>query len=218
MATAGEDAQRVIALYDDPEQLRARIMRLIRRFYDEWYRHDEQRRSPIMRRSVLAHRARGTDDPQQALDSLTGRHISCIEEADEPYETFIFVPSVDVGAYLSCSDTPPVHGVFYPAGHATIATEDPGERAERMALVYKALADPQRLRILGLLAEKGELYAQQIVDATGISQSVVSRHLTFMKAVGLVSPRRQNNMKFFSLNRSMRSELRDAVDAIIPSA
>jgi DNA-binding transcriptional ArsR family regulator len=37
------------------------------------------------------------------------------------------------------------------------------------------------------------------VERTGLHQSVVSRHLAFMKAVGLVSARRQNNMKFFSL-------------------
>jgi len=217
VATGDVDLDKSLALYDDPEQVRARVMRLIRRFYDEHYRHDEQRRIPIMQRSVESRRGQERDDPQAVLDSLTQRHISCIEEAGEPYTTFIFAPSVDVGAYLSCTDTPPVHGVFYPAEAATLDTEDPDERAERMALVYKALADPQRLRILRLLGDR-ELYVQEIVERTGISQSVVSRHLSFMKAVGLVSPRRQNNMKFFSINRQMRHELRAAVDALMPPA
>ena len=66
-----------------------------------------------------------------------------------------------------------------------------------MALVYRALSDEHRLRILRLL-HHGELYAQEIVERTGLHQSVVSRHLTFMKAVGLVNVRRQNNMKFYS--------------------
>ena len=76
--------------------------------------------------------------------------------------------------------------------------EGDDDRAHRLALVYKALSDEQRLRILSLL-RGNELYAQEIVERTGLHQSVVSRHLAFMKAVGLVSARRQNNMKFFSL-------------------
>jgi DNA-binding transcriptional ArsR family regulator len=51
------------------------------------------------------------------------------------------------------------------------------------------------------------MYAQEIVDATEIHQSVVSRHLSFMKAVGLVNVRRQNNMKFYSLNPEAREML-----------
>jgi DNA-binding transcriptional ArsR family regulator len=51
------------------------------------------------------------------------------------------------------------------------------------------------------------MYAQEIVEATEIHQSVVSRHLSFMKAVGLVNARRQNNMKFFSLNPAAREML-----------
>ena len=64
----------------------------------------------------------------------------------------------------------------------------------------------------------GELYAQEIVARTGLNQPVVSRHLAFLKAVGLVNARRQNNMKFFSLNDAMRDELRQAVDLFLPPA
>jgi ArsR family transcriptional regulator len=86
----------------------------------------------------------------------------------------------------------------------------------RRARIYKALADEQRLRILRLLRGR-EMYAQEIVEATGIHQSVVSRHLTFMKAVGLVNARRQNNMKFFSVNVGIRDELAGALDLLAPA-
>jgi DNA-binding transcriptional ArsR family regulator len=57
-----------------------------------------------------------------------------------------------------------------------------------------------------------------IVERTGMHQSVVSRHLAFLKAVALVNVRRQNNMKFYSLNREMSAQLKQAVDAFLPPA
>jgi DNA-binding transcriptional ArsR family regulator len=104
--------------------------------------------------------------------------------------------------------------VFYQCEARFTGAPDEGSDA-RLALVYRALADEQRLRILREL-RGGELYAQEIVARTGFHQSVVSRHLSFMKAVGLVVARRQNNMKFFSLNPEMRGELTRAVDAVLP--
>jgi DNA-binding transcriptional ArsR family regulator len=87
----------------------------------------------------------------------------------------------------------------------------------RLVRIYKALADEQRLRILRLLRGR-EMYAQEIVEATGIHQSVVSRHLSFMKAVGLVNARRQNNMKFFSINPAIRDELAGTLELLAPLA
>ena len=92
-----------------------------------------------------------------------------------------------------------------------------GEETRRLARIYKALSDEQRLRILHLLRD-GELYAQQIVERTGLHQSVVSRHLEFMRAVGLLQARRQNNMKFFTLNPAMRDELGKTLDLFLPPA
>ena len=67
-----------------------------------------------------------------------------------------------------------------------------------------------------LLRER-EMYAQEIVERTGLHQSVVSRHLSFMAAVGLLQARRHNNMKFFSLNPAMRDELAGALELFLPA-
>jgi DNA-binding transcriptional ArsR family regulator len=145
-------------------------------------------------------------------------------ERPEAYTTLVFVPSVDTGPYNSCAELAPIHGLHYPCERA--AENADAERAdaqaadidaEQLALIYRALSDAQRLRILHLLHE-GELYAQEIVERTGMHQSVVSRHLAFLKAVALVNVRRQNNMKFYSLNREMSAQLKQAVDAFLPPA
>jgi len=63
-------------------------------------------------------------------------------------------------------------------------------RLGSMDTVFKALADPTRLRILGLLMG-GEVCVCDIHDTLGIPQPKASRHLSYLKKSGLVSSRKQ---------------------------
>ncbi len=55
--------------------------------------------------------------------------------------------------------------------------------------LFRALADPTRLRILNLL-DAGELCVCHIVGALRMPQPKVSRHLAYLRRVGLVLARR----------------------------
>ena len=57
-----------------------------------------------------------------------------------------------------------------------------------------------------------EELVQEIVDRTGLHQSVVSRHLSFLKVVGLLQVRKQNNMKFYSLSPDAVQYLQKTID------
>ncbi|HEX5480132.1 MAG TPA: helix-turn-helix domain-containing protein [Dehalococcoidia bacterium] len=212
------DPATALALFDDPESLRARILQLIRRFYDEHYRPDETRRQASMRRSAEAHETDRSRDARDVARIVQGRNSSCLETVcTGDYKTHVFVPSLDVGVYNSCIDYAALHALYYACEPRYRGVAEDDEAVARLALVYRALADEQRLRVLRLLRD-GELYAQEIVERTGLHQSVVSRHLSFMKAVGLVNARRQNNMKFYSLNRDAGEDLRQAVELLLPGA
>ena len=216
VAKAGLDVDAVLALYDRPEELRQRMLDLIQCFYGEHYRHDLPRRFPCLERSVAAHRNQPVGDVEELMQSLTHRPISCLAEEPGVYTHHIFAPSLDMGPWVSCADTPPIHGLYYPCEARFIgALAEEGEETQRLARIHKALSDEQRLRILRLLRD-GELYAQQIVERTGLHQSVVSRHLEFMRVVGLIIRRRQSNMKFYSLNPAMRDELGKTLDIFLP--
>ena len=200
------DAPSIMALYDRPEELRRRMARLIERFYNEHYREELLRRLPALERSVAAHRQETHTDPAQLAAKLTGKQ-SCLDGACAgPSARHVFTPSMDMGVYSSCSIIGDMHGQFYQLEpeYRGAAAEDAEEA--RLARLYKALGDEQRLRILRMLRDR-EMYAQEIVERTGLHQSVVSRHLSFMKAVGLLRWRKQNNMKFFSLNPEAREML-----------
>ena len=59
------------------------------------------------------------------------------------------------------------------------------------AKVFKAFSEPVRLRILHLLMDKGELCVCDIVDCLSLSQSVISRHLAYLRNTGLLATRRE---------------------------
>jgi DNA-binding transcriptional ArsR family regulator len=64
--------------------------------------------------------------------------------------------------------------------------------------VFRALADPTRRQILQDL-RSGELAAGDIASRFSISGPSISRHLSILKAAGLVTERRHGNRILYSL-------------------
>lgn len=72
-------------------------------------------------------------------------------------------------------------------------------RTDELAAVFRALADPTRLRILVLLAQRGEMYQKRLVHAMGRDQSGVSRHLSYLKRRRLVLERQDGRFVYVRL-------------------
>ena len=71
-------------------------------------------------------------------------------------------------------------------------------QAEVAADLLKAVANPQRLRILCLLIE-GELAVSQLNERVPLSQSALSQHLALLRAKSLVSTRKQAQTVYYSV-------------------
>jgi hypothetical protein len=70
---------------------------------------------------------------------------------------------------------------------------------------FRALADPSRLKIVGLLAQKP--YAvEQLSALLGIGESTVSHHLARLAAEGLVSARTDGHYSMYSLHQDALAE------------
>jgi ArsR family transcriptional regulator len=67
------------------------------------------------------------------------------------------------------------------------------------AQLFKLLADEGRLRILLLLAGRGEMSVKALGAELGASQPVVSHHLTLLRLGGLVAFRRDGKHNFYAL-------------------
>ena len=66
-----------------------------------------------------------------------------------------------------------------------------GMKIETLSALFKSLSEPIRIRIIYLLMQKGELCVCDIVDALGLSQALVSRHLAYLRRNNLVQARQQ---------------------------
>ena len=70
-----------------------------------------------------------------------------------------------------------------------------------LSMVFKALSDETRLRILKLL-EGGELCVCHVVAAFDMSQSKVSFHLGVLKAAGLLKDRKEGKWMIYKIDDS----------------
>ena len=66
------------------------------------------------------------------------------------------------------------------------------------AQLLKALANEARLKIVHRLAE-GECSVGQLTGVIGLDQSTVSKHLSLLKAHGIVRDRRDGNVVYYEL-------------------
>jgi ArsR family transcriptional regulator len=77
---------------------------------------------------------------------------------------------------------------------------DPGaDFLAHAAARFRALGDATRLRIMMVLKKHGATAVGGLVEATGLSQPAVSKHLATLRHAGLVSTRREGTTVFYDL-------------------
>jgi len=76
--------------------------------------------------------------------------------------------------------------------------------------IFKALADPTRLKILECV-KNGEKCICAIIPCTGKSQPNVSQHLKVLKTAGLVDERKEGTNTFVSVNEDRIYQIIDMV-------
>jgi len=74
-------------------------------------------------------------------------------------------------------------------------------------LVFKALKDPIRRKILEMLKKKGDMSAGEIAEQFDISKPSISHHLDLLKQAGLVEVMREGQFLYYSLNTTIIDEL-----------
>ena len=86
------------------------------------------------------------------------------------------------------------------------------EQAAATADVFKALADPARVRIINVLATSGEpVCVCHLIEPLGLSQPTVSHHLKKLTNAGLLDREQRGKWAYFSL----RSEALEKLAAVV---
>ena len=77
---------------------------------------------------------------------------------------------------------------------------------ERLAMIFKVLGDPTRLRIVVAL-DGGEMCVCDLAAYLGLSESAVSHQLRRMREHALVKPRREGQVLYYALDDGHVSDL-----------
>lgn len=86
-------------------------------------------------------------------------------------------------------------------------------RADDAAALLGGLANARRLHILCLLME-GEHSVGALADKVELSQSALSQHLAKLRALGIVSTRRQGQTIFYSFSSEAARDLVVRLDGL----
>ena len=109
---------------------------------------------------------------------------------------------------MSRSVAEPV-GCCTPLAAATLSDD----QAAATAAVFKALADPARVRIVNMLATSdGPVCVCHLIDPLGLSQPTVSHHLKKLTDAGLLEREQRGKWAYFSLRPEAMETLAAVAD------
>jgi ArsR family transcriptional regulator len=78
---------------------------------------------------------------------------------------------------------------------------------DALASLFKALSEPVRVRLMALLLTREELCVCDLTTALGLPQSVVSRHLAYLRRHQLVSATRRGVWMHYQIAPSALASL-----------
>lgn len=90
----------------------------------------------------------------------------------------------------------------------------PVRTVDLQAKLFRGFADPSRLAILVSL-RSGPLTVNEIVQATGLTQSNISNHLGCLRDCGLVSTQPQGRYVFYTLSDKRVDQLLCLADELL---
>jgi ArsR family transcriptional regulator len=92
-----------------------------------------------------------------------------------------------------------------PLGVSTLSDTE----AEATARIFKALADPARLKIVNVLATNDEaICACEFMPSLGLTQATVSHHLKVLTDAGLLEREQRSKWAYFTIDAAVLERVR----------
>jgi DNA-binding transcriptional ArsR family regulator len=85
---------------------------------------------------------------------------------------------------------------------------------DALAEYFKVFSEPNRLTVLDALRD-GPLNVTAVVERTGLSQALVSKHLKLLTIAGVISRRPEGSLVFYAVIDPQTLRLLDALAAIL---
>ena len=90
----------------------------------------------------------------------------------------------------------------------------------KMAEVFKAFGDINRMKIIKLLASNPEesLCVVDLAEILKITQPATSQHIRVLKNIGVLVPKRIGNKTYYKINADQLHEYKDIIDHMFKMA
>src|SRR6266566_1588208 len=179
---------------------------IMRGWYDQVFRDQEQQILPILERDAEAKRAlKQTMTVERLVETATNG----LEYVPEPaFRKVLLIPSYVIRPWNEPSEYQDIKIFCYPVADESVV-EDGNVPPVRLVRLYKALADERRLRILKMLMTRS-YSLQELTDEFGIAKSTMHHHLATLRTAGLVRARPDD--KVYSLRQGMFSEVSELLN------
>jgi DNA-binding transcriptional ArsR family regulator len=209
----------------DPAALKQLVTGHIRWFWKNYLQAEWARVRPMLEESAKAFNQIDYSDMtrMEIIEFVTGKEVT----SEAKWETkwgnelqnareLIFVPNAHIGPYMRVDKIQDNFYIYFGA-HLPEGSEVRVPELDRAEIVSRisALADDTRLQILQMIAEKGEMRSQEIMDAINLSQPSISRYLSQLTAAGYLQERRVSGAKVYILNKDRIEKTLKAVSAFL---
>ena len=166
----------------DPVEAKDRLLDLLHRWHDEVMRDHLEGVAAVLGRDADAKRRMAAS---LSAERLVEAATNGIAYTPPPEVTgILLVPQVVMRPWVLINERDGLRIFLYPVADESMSSE-PEDPPARLVALCKALADPQRLRLLRLLAS-GPVALQPIADHLGVAKSTAHHHLAALRAAGLV--------------------------------
>ena len=204
----------------DPAALKQLITGHIRWFWKNYLQAEWTRVRPMLEESARAFNQIDFSDQTRVeiVQFITGKDIGETKWGDQLVNAkdLIFIPNAHIGPYIRSAKVQDSLYIYFGA-HLPEGSEIRVPELDRAEIVSRisALADDTRLQILQLIAERGEMRSQEIMEVINLSQPSVSRYLSQLTAAGFLQERRANGAKAYILNEDRIEKTLKAVSAFL---
>ena len=204
----------------EPVALKKLLTEHIRWFWKNHLQAEWNRVRPMLEESERAFNQVDYSDMtrMEIIEFITGKEINEAKWGDAllTAKEVIFIPNAHYGPYMRTTRISDNFYIYFGA-HLPEGSDVRVPELDRTEIVSRisALADDTRLQILQMIAERGEMRSQEIMEAINLSQPSVSRYLSQLTAAGYLQERRANGAKAYILNRDRIEKTLKAVRAFL---
>ena len=203
-----------------PEEMKTLIISHLVWFWNTHLESEWLRVQPLVEKTIRAYQ-------ELDLSGLSSREIIHRVTGQDPVDAhwnqlleqakrITFVPNAHTGQYTHKMMVGECLCIFFGARPPEGSQERIPE-LDRTDIISRlsTLADDTRMQILQLIAEKGEMRAQDIIEAIGLSQPSTSRYLSQLAAAGYLLERRVNTAKVYTINHDRIEKTLKAVSSFL---